>query len=73
MLDDMNLQLSDHTHGIRLLSDVELADVEHKISIYTRKLDTMAVDLDEREIQRILDKERLLQERTKQRRQRDEL
>ena len=74
LLEDSKQRLALHNAGTRLLSDNEKADLEKKISIYQRKLETMRTDLDEREIERILKREKLRDERLKQRRaQRSEL
>lgn len=74
ILEDAQRRLRDHDAGTRLLAAGERADLEKKITIYQRKLDTMRGDLDEKEVQRILQREKLRDERLKQRRaQRSEL
>jgi hypothetical protein len=73
MLEDSKQRLADHNAGTRLLNDNEKADLEKKMSIYQRKLDTMQTDLDEREVERILKREKLINERLKARRAREEL
>ena len=74
MLDDARQRLVDHTRGHRFLGETELTDLEKKISIYQRKLDTMRTDLDDREVDRIIKREKLRDERLKERRaQRSEL
>jgi hypothetical protein len=70
VLDDSKQRLADHNAGTRILSDIEKADLEKKISIYQRKLETMQGDLDEREVERILKREKLRNERQKDRRSR---
>jgi hypothetical protein len=70
MLNDATERLSDHNKGIRLLDEKESLDLEKKISIYQRKLDTMTGELDEREIERIIKREQLRNERLKERRER---
>ena len=69
MLLDSKQRLADHSAGIRILDDEEKVDLEKKISIYQRKLETMQGDLDEREIERILKREQLRNERMRERRE----
>jgi hypothetical protein len=69
LLEDSQQRYNDHTSGIRLLSEKDVADLQKKIDIYTRKLDSMtSAPLDEREIQRILHRERIQNERLQERR-----
>lgn len=68
ILEDAKKRLASHNAGTHLLSDTEKADLEKKMVIYQRKLETMRVDLDEREIERILQREKLRNERLQQRR-----
>jgi hypothetical protein len=70
MLDDARERLRDHEKKIRLLTEDEKAALIKKIDIYQRKLDTMTGELDEREVDRILKREQLRNERLKERRQR---
>jgi len=66
---DSKQRIADHNAGTRILDDDEKLDLEKKISIYQRKLDTMQGDLDEREIERILKREQLRNERMRERRE----
>jgi len=68
LLEDSKQRLMDHSTGVRLLDEKERGDLEKKITIYQRKLDTMRGDLDEREVERILKREQLQAERLKKRR-----
>jgi hypothetical protein len=70
MLQDATERLKDHNSGTRLLIEKEKVDLEKKINIYQRKLDTMTGDLDEREIERIIEREKLRNDRMKERRER---
>jgi hypothetical protein len=65
---DSQQRYQDHTSGIRLLSEQEAKDLQKKIEIYTRKLETMQAPLDEREVDRILKREQIRDERLKERR-----
>ena len=73
MLVDAKQRLSDHKAGIRLLDDKERADLEKKADIYQRKLDTMKETLTEREVELILSREKIRNERRRERQARDEL
>jgi hypothetical protein len=68
MLLDSKQRYNDHTSGIRLLSEGELADLQKKIDIYQRKLESLQAPLDEREVERILRREKLRNERLNERR-----
>jgi hypothetical protein len=68
LLDDSQQRLNDHKSGIRMLNEKELNDLQKKIDIYSRKLDSMRTPLDEREIQRIIQREEIRNERLKERR-----
>jgi hypothetical protein len=70
MLADATERLADHNSDKRLLEEKEKTDLEKKISIYQRKLETMQGDLDEREVERIIKREQLRNERLKERRER---
>ena len=58
LLEDSQQRLNDHKSGIRILNEKELNDLQKKIDIYTRKLESMMAPLDEREIQRIIQERR---------------
>ena len=70
ILDDARQRLADHSSGVRLLSETDKADLEKKINVYERKLSTMRTDLDDREVERILKREKLRDEHLKERRSR---
>ena len=70
MLDDNKQRLADHHAGTKLLSDKDKASLEKKINIYQRKLETLEGDLDDREVERIIKREQLRDERLKSRRDR---
>ena len=70
MLDDARQRLADHNIGERLLDEKDLSDLKKKINVYERKLYTMRTDLDDREVERILKREKLRDERLKERRAR---
>lgn len=68
LIQDAEQRLADHISGVRLLSDSDRAALEKKLSIYNRKFETMRGDLDDREVERILKRDMLREERLKQRR-----
>lgn len=67
LLEESKQRLVDHNTGTRILGDKEKADLGKKINIYQRKLETMLATLDEREVERILKREQLRNERLKER------
>jgi hypothetical protein len=68
MLNDAKQQWEDHASGRRLLEPVEARKLQHKIEIFQRKLETMQGDMDERDVARILSREKLRDERLAERR-----
>ncbi len=68
LLEDSQQRLNDHKSGIRMLNEKELNDLQKKIDIYTRKLESMMAPLDEREVQRIIQREQIRNDRIKERR-----
>lgn len=60
--------MDDHTSGRRLLEDEEFTRLERKINAYTRKLETMTGELDDREVDRVIQREQLREERDAARR-----
>ena len=72
MLEDSQQRLSDHLAGTKVLSEKDRAALEKKIHIYQRKLETMKGDLDDRDVERILRRDQLRDERVKERRAREE-
>jgi hypothetical protein len=73
MMHDAEERLNLHTSGKKLLADDEVKALEKKADIFKRKLDTMKDDLDDREIERIMAREKLRNERLAERRAQDEL
>lgn len=74
MLHDADERLTQHKSGQKVLTDDEIKALEKKVDIFTRKLETMRDDLDDREIERIVAREKLRNERLAERRaMRDEL
>jgi hypothetical protein len=67
LLVDAKERLSDHISGIRILTEAEKSSLEKKIDVFSKKLDTMKVEPDEREVKRILERERLIRERQAER------
>ena len=72
MLEESRLQLDDHNSGRRLLEDDEKIRLEKKIDVFARKLETMKGELDDREIERLLKREEIRNERTRELLQRRE-
>lgn len=70
ILIDAKQRLDDHNSGRKLLDNTEKAALEKKIEIFQRKLETMTGELDEREVERILQREKILNERLKDREKR---
>jgi hypothetical protein len=72
MLDDGKERLADHHNSVRLLSEKERVDLEKKVGIYQRKIESMQSDLDELEVERILKREKLRDERYREHQKRRE-
>jgi Trp operon repressor len=68
LLKETQEQLDHHKAGTRLLDASEREALEKKADIYQRKLATMQGDLDVREVDRIIEREKLHHERMKERR-----
>ena len=79
MLNDAKQQLQGHNSGRRLLDDEERTNLQRKVDVFSRKLESMQGELDDREVERILKREELRDQRLKERisqrreRHRDEL
>ena len=58
----------DHTEGRKLMEETEFTALERKINAYERKLETMSGDMDDREVERVLHREKLRYERDAARR-----
>jgi len=61
------VQLQDHRAGRRLLDEEERASLEKRIDVFARKIETMRGDLDDREVERILMREQIRDERVRER------
>ena len=72
MLHDAEERLEQHNSGKKILTDDEAKALEKKADIFSRKLETMRDDLDDREIEKIMVREKLRNERLAERR-REEL
>lgn len=70
MLSDAQQRMADHQAGVKILTAKEREDLERKISLYSRKLETMQGQLDDREVERILKREQIRNERLRERRAR---
>ena len=68
LLEEARDTMASHESGRKLLNDDEFTTLERKISAYQRKLDTMQGDMDDREVERVLQREKLRYERDAQRR-----
>jgi hypothetical protein len=79
MLNDAKQQLQGHNSGRRLLDDEGRTNLQRKVDVFSRKLESMQGELDDREVERILKREELRDQRLKERiaqrreRHRDEL
>ena len=73
MLNDARQQLQSHHSGTRLLDDAERTNLERKVDVFGRKLESMQGEMDEREVQRLLQREQLHHERLKERLQKRDL
>ena len=74
LLADAQERLNDHNNGIKLVTDEEKQKLEKKIEVFSKKLESMSKEPDEREIHRIIQREKLIKERHFERRKlREEL
>ena len=64
---DARQQMDDHVSGKRILHDNDRESLEKKIDVFARKLETMTAELDDREVEKILKREQLIAERTRER------
>ena len=60
--EEYKAQLEDHESGRRRLNDVEVGRLERKLRAYERKLDQLHEEVDERHIDRLLQREEILNE-----------
>ena len=63
MFEDAKVTMEDHTAGRRLLDDGDVTALERKINAFERKLETMTGEMDDREVDRVIEREKLRQER----------
>lgn len=63
MLADIKDRLHDHETGAKLLLPEEKSTIEKKLKIFQKKLETMDGELNEREVERIIKREKLRNER----------
>ena len=73
MLVDAQERLSDHQKGSRILDDEELKKLENKIKVFQKKLEQLKQEPTEREVERIMEREKLLKERNLDRKKRAEM
>jgi hypothetical protein len=74
LLLDAKQRVADHKSGTRLLTDEELAKLEKKVDVFTKKIEKMRTIPDEQEVERILAREREMKRRNDERRRaREEL
>lgn len=66
MVQDAKQRVQDHKSEKRLLDEKEKEDLEKKIDIYSRKLETLTRDLDDREIEKIMAREKLRNDRIRE-------
>ena len=71
MLNDAKQRLDDHKSGKRLVEEIEVLKLEKKIEIFQRKLEQMQKVPDDLEIERLLNRERIRNERVDERRARE--
>jgi hypothetical protein len=69
ILNDAKQMLEDHKLGKRLLEEVEVLKLEKKVEIFQRKVEQMLGVPDDLEIERILLREKIRNERLDERRQ----
>jgi hypothetical protein len=72
MLNDAKQRLEDHKSGKRLLDELEILKLEKKIEIFQRKVEQMQGMPDDLEIERILHREKVRNERVDERRRRED-
>lgn len=70
ILSDARQRLEDHRAGRRLLEDLEALKLEKKIELFQRKLEQLQRSPDDLEIERMLTRERIRNERVEERRRR---
>jgi hypothetical protein len=66
-LDEVNIQLDSHTSGERLLTETQYYKLERKKKAYEGKLEELNREFDERHSRRVLQREEILNDRTKTR------
>lgn len=74
LLLDAKQRVADHHSGTRLLTEDELAKLESKVEVFTKKIEKMRKIPDEQEVERILERERMIKKKHDERRKmREEL
>ena len=68
MVKDARAQLNDHENGTFVLNDQDLKSVTNKVRLFERKLETMEGEMDEREVEKIMTREKARNERFRERR-----
>lgn len=68
MLQEQKAKLDEHKSGRELLEDDKLEELEKRITAYERKLATMEGELDDREIERMIEREQRRLKRHEERR-----
>lgn len=72
LLLDAKQRVADHHSGTRLLTEEELAQLEKKVDVFTKKIEKMRKIPDEQEVERILAREREIKRRHEERRKMQE-
>mmetsp|Transcript_20702 Transcript_20702/g.43334 ORF Transcript_20702/g.43334 Transcript_20702/m.43334 type:complete len:90 (-) Transcript_20702:326-595(-) len=71
MLKEAKDQLQSHKSGHKLLDQTEVAKLERQVTLFEKKLQHLMVEPDDKEVERVLHRERLRDERVHQRRARE--
>ncbi len=71
---DAKQRVADHHSGTRLLMEDELTKLQSKVDVFTKKIEKMRSIPEEHEVERILERERMIKKRNdERRREREEL
>jgi peptidoglycan hydrolase CwlO-like protein len=71
--EEMKQQMEEHTTGQRLMNENEFNRLERKMKAYERKLEHLHTEIDDRHIDRLLDREAMLNEMHRNRLSKSEL
>jgi mevalonate pyrophosphate decarboxylase len=63
LLDETKEKVANHRSGKELLEDADVATFEKRVDLYERKLERMKQPLDEKEIERMVQREEMRAER----------